>query len=351
MESGSRADEQTTAHGRKSWKICTEKSAPSSGFDTSARCAHTLAPMSPPHPALRTWLQLLRAPNLFTVPGDPLAGFLLATGGSFDWRLGAAMLASICFYSHGLLLNDLADLDEDRRERPERPLPSGAARAGVVWTVAGLLAIAALGLCLAAGLFPFVFGLALLVCVIAYNLWTKRIAVLGAVNMGLCRGLSLLLGAAFAAPGPNVNQIPLLAFLAAGGTTLYIAAITNVARHETQADPPALPRTLPHAALTLTVVLFFLLALDHRHPLAPANLWLYLVSAYTLYAGFKIHRRLTTQPPPPIPPIIGQLIRLLLPLQAAFCIASRSLAGGVAAAILIALWPVSRAVSRRFYAS
>ena len=29
-------------------------------------------------PALRTWGRLLRLPNLFTVPGDPLAGLCLA---------------------------------------------------------------------------------------------------------------------------------------------------------------------------------------------------------------------------------------------------------------------------------
>ena len=43
--------------------------------------------------ATHTWLQLLRAPNLFTVPGDPLAGFLLASGGVFDLRTVGVMLA------------------------------------------------------------------------------------------------------------------------------------------------------------------------------------------------------------------------------------------------------------------
>ena len=30
------------------------------------------------------------------------------------------------FYTAGMILNDVADLEVDRRERPERPLPSGA---------------------------------------------------------------------------------------------------------------------------------------------------------------------------------------------------------------------------------
>jgi 4-hydroxybenzoate polyprenyltransferase len=307
---------------------------------------------APPTP-LRTWLQLLRAPNLFTVPGDPLAGFLLASSGRIDERLAYAILASLCFYSHGLLLNDLADLAEDRRERPERPLPSGAARLLAVRATAALLAVAALLLCHTIGRPALLVGLALLGVIVLYNLWAKRIAVLGPINMGLCRGLSLLLGAsATLTPASDpAHPLPGVVFLAATSLTLYIAAITHLARIETLADPPPLPRRLPYATLTLVIVAFFISVIDHTHPLTPANIGLYLLSAYTLYAGYKIHGKLTHQPAPPIPPMIGQLIRLLLPLQAIFCLASRSLAGGIAAALLLALWPVSRAVSRRFYAS
>jgi 4-hydroxybenzoate polyprenyltransferase len=302
----------------------------------------------PPRSALHTWLQLLRAPNLFTVPGDPLAGFLLASD-RLDERLAFVILASLCFYSHGLLLNDLADLNEDRRERPNRPLPSGAASPGAVRIVCVALALLALGLCFAVSWPAFYTGLALLAAVVLYNLWSKKIAALGPLNMGLCRGLSLLLGATTALE--TVGALPPLALVSATGLTLYIALVTNLARIETAADPPKGPRNLPFAGLVAVVVPVFLLAIDRTHPLALWNLCLYAVSAYTLYAGFKIHRKLTREPAPPIPPMIGQLIRLLLPLQAIFCLASRSLAGSVCAVLLLALWPVSRAVSRRFYAS
>src|SRR5260221_228220 len=92
--------------------------------------------MPSPSP-LRTWLQLFRAPNLLTVPGDPIAGYLLACFGAVEEGLWPAIGASVCFYAGGLLLNDLADLAEDRRERPSRPLPSGAASP---WTVEFVLA-------------------------------------------------------------------------------------------------------------------------------------------------------------------------------------------------------------------
>ncbi|EDY16778.1 UbiA prenyltransferase [Chthoniobacter flavus Ellin428] len=315
---------------------------------------------TPPAPRWRTWLQLLRAPNLFTVPGDPLAGFLLTTAGRVDLRLVFAIVASLLFYSHGLLLNDLADLKEDRRDRPQRPLPSGAADSRVVLLVAILLAGLALVICSFVSLHSIIVGALLLTAIVVYNLWAKRVPILGPIVMGICRGLSILLGAAagmweYVLPTGTIIGISSilyhLAVAGAVGTALYIAAITHLARIETLSDPPELPRTLPYITLVVVIIGFFFAAIDRTHLLSYTNIWLYLIGAYTLYAGSKIHRRLTRQPAPPIPPIIGQLIRLLLPLQAIFCVASRSAAGAISAAVLLILWPIAKSVSRRFYAS
>ena len=46
---------------------------------------------------LRTWLQLFRAPNLFTVPGDPLAGYLLASYGAAESLILLPIAACLCF--------------------------------------------------------------------------------------------------------------------------------------------------------------------------------------------------------------------------------------------------------------
>src|SRR5204862_7712842 len=84
---------------------------------------------------MKAWLQLFRFPNLFTVPGDPLAGFLIATGGRLDSRALCAVFASLCIYAAGLAMNDLADFAEDLRERPKRPLPSAAISRSAAWIV------------------------------------------------------------------------------------------------------------------------------------------------------------------------------------------------------------------------
>ena len=292
---------------------------------------------------LRTWLQLFRAPNLFTVPGDPLVGYLLANAGQIDRSLIAAIFASLCCYAGGLLMNDLADEAEDRRERPNRPLPSGAAKRGTVWIVLVLLGGAAL-----AALWVFgnpralAAGGVLLAAITLYNFLTKHWPVIGALNMGLCRGLSVMLGASV---GPIASfQIGIMPALFIG---LYIAAITHLARYETRDRIPVHARLLPAlvAALACAAGATAALGSPAKAPAAGLFLLTALVVGWLAVKMFAKNR-------PPLPPLIGSHIRALLPLQAALCYFANPWGlGQPAAVILLCLWPVSRLVSRWFYAS
>lgn len=299
---------------------------------------------------LRTWLQLLRAPNLFTVPGDPLAGYLLACYGAVEPVIALPVFASLCLYSSGLLLNDLADLAEDRAERPTRPLPSGAASRSGVIIVMLVLAAAGLALCGRVGTWTLGVGIVLLIAIASYNLGLKRVPVVGAVNMGLCRGLSLLLGATAVPHGDLTLRLMLrgrldhviVAFLL---VTLFIAAITNLARFETKSAVPGFAKWLPAAAIAGGAVSFVPAV---NGPNRQSTIALFVL-AFLLSA--QVAWRLTRDPQQPIPPMIGTLIRLLIILQAAFCAAAGDVIGAFAAAMLVILWPVSRAVGKRFYAS
>jgi 4-hydroxybenzoate polyprenyltransferase len=82
----------------------------------------------------------------------------------------------------------------------------------------------------------------------------------------------------------------------------------------------------------------------------PPPLALAAGAAITLYiAGVTALARTETRNPR-IPPLIGALIRGLLFIQAGFCLAAGG-AGWMAALLLLALWPISRLVGSRFYAS
>lgn len=311
------------------------------------------------------WLQLLRPPNLFTVPGDPVAGFLLVMIGLSMGEHKAipgvnvalvsmllAALASLLLYCSGLLTNDYFDLEEDRRERPNRPLPSGRVRPGSAIFVALVLALGGIGAAYFAGGKWTALAAAILVGVIFfYDAVGKRIPVLGSITMGACRGLSAMVGAVAAAEGCLDSMSFKTLFPAVGfavGLTLYIAAVTSVSKKETGADRVGWRRFLPVAAMFawvawtggMTLVTGFL----------PSVILLILASGWTISCAESLKGQVQ---PGDVQRTIGKLIRSLLLMQAAaaaLCCASWWPAL-IIAAVLLAFWPLSAIASKRFYAS
>jgi 4-hydroxybenzoate polyprenyltransferase len=181
-------------------------------------------------PAAIAYLQLIRLPNLFTAAADSLAGWLLVGGPLGDLARWVPLgLASMSLYAAGMALNDVVDLEVDRRERPGRPLPSGrvSVRVARFLAAAGLIAgpiLAALSGSPASG------GVAaiLALCILGYDLGLKK-TILGPELMGACRALNLLLG---------MSQAPALggpvAWTAAVAYGLFVAGITWISRSETE---------------------------------------------------------------------------------------------------------------------
>lgn len=290
---------------------------------------------------LKNWLQLLRVPNLFTVPGDPLVGFLFVapSPAAGIQGLAAAVLAALCFYGAGLIVNDIVDLPEDRRERPGRPLASGAIGIMEARWAAGTLFAVALALCALAGVKLLTTGLGLAAAILLYNGVLKPLPVVGPISMGLCRGLSVWLGVS--AGGDYGWQAVMLA-LTIGA---YVATVTHLARTETEQRAYGISRGLPLAVL---MAAFAVLSQDQAYSLREA--WGFAASAglalsVALFMASRLGR------PNPTPGIIGELIRVLLPIQAAFAFRSIYPEGFACGMALLALWPISRIVGRLFYAS
>ena len=184
---------------------------------------------------MRDWLRLVRLPNHATAVADVLAGFLVCSGmRALDWPPAAcwlAIVASVCFYAAGMVLNDVYDVALDRQERPERPLPRGAIglrRAAAVGS--GLLAAGSAAACATAVVsgspWPAFVGAALTAAVWAYDRHAKSTP-LGPAVMGGCRALNWLLGMTAAGGPAGLPQwlIPL-------GMGTYVAGITVYARDE-----------------------------------------------------------------------------------------------------------------------
>ncbi|MFF2848905.1 SCO3242 family prenyltransferase [Streptomyces sp. NPDC058001] len=189
------------------------------------------------------WVELLRLPALFTVPGDALAG-VATTGRRPGRRTLYAIGASLCLYEAGMALNDWADRAEDAVERPHRPLPSGRIRPAAALAAAGALTAAGLALAARAGRPALAVAGALAATVWAYDLGLKHTPA-GPVAMAAARGLDLALGAA-ATGGRARDVAPSAALLGA-----HTLAVTAVSRHEADGGSSAVPL----AALAATAAL------------------------------------------------------------------------------------------------
>lgn len=220
--------------------------------------------------SFRNWAQLVRLPNTFTVIADVTAGFLLvALGPTPPMRLVVVVLAAIALYWAGMILNDVFDLEKDRRERPQRPLPAGRiplshAKFAGWWLLVGGALVAGLAGFLphastASTWRPAIVAVVLAVMIVLYDGPLKRTAA-APLAMGACRFLSFLLGASVVLTEPleSLDQFaPRYVLAFAAGMGVYIMGVTNMARHEAAAAvirSPTLPIGLIVAMLGAVIL-------------------------------------------------------------------------------------------------
>jgi 4-hydroxybenzoate polyprenyltransferase len=177
-------------------------------------------------------LRLGRVSNLPTVWTNVLAACAVA-GASFAPPATLALaLAMSLFYVGGMYLNDAFDREIDARERPERPIPSGAVSARSVFGVgfallaSGLALVAALALELGAGADAIAAGALLGAAIVAYDVWHKRTP-WSPVLMGACRALVYLTAGALAG-----DRLQGELFWAAALLLGYVVGLSFAARQE-----------------------------------------------------------------------------------------------------------------------
>lgn len=309
------------------------------------------AAMTTARAKVASWLQLVRVPNLVTVPGDPLGGMLLAADadlGSLPPAGAAAVVgASLLLYAAGLIGNDIADIEEDRRDRPSRPLPSGAIPVRTAAVAAVVLAVAGVALAASAGRRAGTVASLLAVAVLFYNARAKRSVWLGPMAMALCRALSLMMGIALAVD--TVGTPRGLPFISASALFVYIALVSIVARDETSSGAADWKRWLPAAGMASGIVSILTLLTGWGSGADLFTVALGGIAATgalavcTIAAGDMERRGL--------PRTVRQWILCLIPLQAAWCVWSGHMAGLWAGAVLLLAWPLALFAAKRFYVS
>lgn len=205
-----------------------------------------------------SWLayaRLCRIPNVFTALADIGMGLAFVQMPLRKAWLGALAVAaaSALLYTAGMVLNDVFDIEVDRQERPQRPLPSGqiewnwARRLGYVLLGSGVL------LGWLAGFLPHAtaeipwrsgaVGTIIAIFVVLYDGVLKK-TWLGPLGMGMCRFGNVLLGMSLAAHASHGSWATLFfepsQLIAAAGIGVYIVGVTWFARTEaaTSQRPP-----------------------------------------------------------------------------------------------------------------
>ena len=182
------------------------------------------------------YFQLARPANVVTAWADVLAGMAVAgvTIGMITGDIGGLLpesalwllLSTTGLYAGGVAFNDVFDAKLDAIERPERPIPSGrASLQGAI--IFGLFLL--IGGVVAAWQSDWVSGLiaaGIAVAALVYDSVGKHHAVFGPINMGVCRGMNLLLGMS-AIPSMLVEVMPVSIL-----PIIYIGAITAISQGE-----------------------------------------------------------------------------------------------------------------------
>ena len=197
---------------------------------------------------MRPWLQLVRAGTLFSPAADVLAGKCIvaaaATSPLWDAELARLMTASVLVYAGGMACNDVADVDQDRKERPDRPIPRGAIRRPAALALGlGLLACG-----IAVSPAPLHHGL-LVALVALYDFILKRWTLAGAACMASLRALNL--GAAAMLDGAAWKSATVTACICYG---VYIFAVTILGSFEDDRTVRARAVTAIHLAPMWSVI-------------------------------------------------------------------------------------------------
>jgi 4-hydroxybenzoate polyprenyltransferase len=288
------------------------------------------------------YAQLVRVPNLFTAVADIALGWLCATANGMPistWPIFVVLsAASACLYSSGMVWNDFFDVEQDRLERPFRPIPSGrlsrrnAAAFGAFLLLAGLVLAFAAG-CHARGLgrTPFRVASALAIMILLYDSWLKRTWA-GPLGMGACRFLNVLLG--FSVDEAEVVSWAGRVYLASV-VGVYIAGVTWFARTEAKTSNR---RALTAAAgIMLAALVLALAAPVIVRPADTSVLFPYLLVVLQFFIGFPIAAAINR----PMPAVVQKAVkRSLVGLVALDAVLATAVAGAAGLLILLLLLPV-----------
>ncbi|MEP2240041.1 MAG: UbiA-like protein EboC [Maribacter sp.] len=187
---------------------------------------------------LMGFARLARPANLPTAAADILAGIAIAlyvrkievlnflVEQSGDMLL--LVFSSVALYAGGVVFNDVFDAELDAVERPERAIPSGLVPKREAVYFGTILMLIGITLAFKCAMLSGLISVALTIAILTYDGYFKQFGFGGPLNMGICRGLNLLMGMSILGTVSNwyISLVPVV----------YIFAITLISRGEVHGD-------------------------------------------------------------------------------------------------------------------
>lgn len=203
---------------------------------------------------IKSYIELCRVSNLPTVWTNVLAAAVLSEA-AFSWFGFITLAFSMSlFYSAGMCLNDIFDVETDRVNKPFRPLPSGSISLRNAWVLTDILFAAGVILLLT---FPYQravpAGVLLLVLIVIYDKYHKAHP-FSVIIMASCR-LMVYVVSSTAVSG----EVGALVVVAGLMQFTYILAVSLAARYENKRKKsgplPVIPLMIAGASLIDGIVL------------------------------------------------------------------------------------------------
>jgi geranylgeranylglycerol-phosphate geranylgeranyltransferase len=116
------------------------------------------------------------------------------TGPFHSWPIYAAGLAAFCVAAFGNLLNDLGDIEVDRRAHPDRPLPRQEISVSVARLMAVGCAIVGIGLAALVSVPVALFAAAAFLLLVLYEIRLKALGLPGNAAVSLLTGAPFVFG-------------------------------------------------------------------------------------------------------------------------------------------------------------
>jgi len=219
----------------------------------------------------RSYLQLSRFPLVFTVWSDVLMGYFLGASHAevslSGARLALMLAVTTSLYTGAMTLCDCFEYESDREHGHPGPLPVGVMSVHGAYSIGFLLVLLALAGATLVSSSAGLLSVAVALLLLAFSSWTRGLPFVGAGNLAVVRGATVLLGMGFA----HTNGVPVPSMEYWGPPAAVVAYVFLATQIAAEEEHPRRERLLrvSAAVIVLLVVLHVLLYVS---PLSRATL-------------------------------------------------------------------------------